>query len=297
MNAFKPYLYLITPPLLWAGNMLVGRAVRDDILPLSLSFGRWVIALAVLLPFAWQIMRRDWPLYRGHWRLVTATAVAGCALFNTLVYTGLHSTSSTNALLLNSCIPVLIMLFGALFYRQALGARQIAGLAVSLVGVAVIILRGQWQNLLLLELNPGDLWVFAAVVCWAFYTLWMKKIPPEINRTGLTAWQILIALPVLLPFWLWEVWHHGLPALSHNALFGLAYVGLLPSVVAYLCYSAAIAHFGPVRAGLSIHLIPVFGSLMAVTLLGERLHAYHLAGIAAIFAGILISSFKKTRPA
>ncbi|WP_338809633.1 DMT family transporter [Neisseria leonii] len=290
MTVFKPYFFLVTPPLLWAGNMLVGRAVRDDILPLSLSFGRWVIALLVLLPFALPHIRRDLPRYRSQWPLIAATAVTGCAAFNTLVYTGLHSTTGTNAILLNSCIPVLILLFGALFYRQPLHGRQIAGLAVSLTGVALIILRADWQNLVRLQFNPGDLWVLAAVVCWALYTLWMKRIDPAVNRTGLTAVQIVIALAVLLPFWLWETARYGLPQPSPDALLALAYVGLLPSVAAYLCYNAAIAHFGPVRAGLSIHLMPVFGTLMAVGLLGETLYAYHLLGIGAIFAGILLSS-------
>ncbi len=289
-SLLKNLPFLITPPLLWAGNVIVARAVRNDIPPLTLSFGRWVISLLILLPFAWAAMRRDRTLYRRHAKLVIGTSLTGIAAFNTLVYTGLHQTTSTNALLLNSCIPVLIMLIGSLFYGQKLNRFQTAGLLLSLLGVLVIILRGQAGNLWALRFNPGDLWVSAAVVCWAFYTLWMRQMPAEINRTGLTAVQIMLGLLVLLPLWLWER-AAGTPVYwNGNALAGLAYVGIFPSVVAYLCYTAAIARVGAVRAGLSIHLMPVFGTLLAVTLLGESLHLYHLAGIAAIFGGILLSN-------
>lgn len=292
-SLFNNLPLLLTPPLLWAGNVIVARAVRNDIPPLTLSFGRWVVSLPILLPFAWAAMRRDRALYRRHARLVAGTALTGIAAFNTLVYTGLHATTGTNALLLNSCIPVLIMLIGAVFYGQPLNRFQVGGLLLSLFGVSVIILRGSMENLWALRFNSGDLWVFAAAVCWAFYTLWMRKIPAAVNRTGLTAVQIMLGLAVLLPLWLWERALGAQIVWNTNALAGLAYVGVFPSVAAYLCYTAAIARLGAVRAGLSIHLMPVFGTLLAVGLLGEKLHLYHLAGIAAVFGGIWLCS-KKT---
>lgn len=291
-SLLKNLPFLITPPLLWAGNVIVARAVRNDIPPFTLSFGRWVISLLVLLPFAWAAVRRDRALYLRHKTVIAATAFTGIAAFNTLVYIGLHTTTSTNALLLNSCIPMLIMLIGVLFYGQRLNRFQTAGLLLALAGVLAVVLQGSLDNLLALRFHKGDLWVFAAVVCWAFYTLWMKRIPEEINRTGLTAVQIMLGLVVLLPLWLWEQaggaavnWHWRTAA-------GFAYVGIFPSVVAYLCYTAAIARMGAVGAGLSIYLMPVFGTLLAVTLLGETLYVYHAAGIAAIFGGILLSNRK-----
>ena len=281
---------LVLPPLFWAGNVIVARAARGDVPPFTLSFGRWVIALACLLPFAWPYLKRDWPLYRQHFRLIMAVALTGVLSFNTLVYSGLHYTTSTNALLLNSGIPVLIMLIGALFYQQKLRPLHILGLTISLAGVLTIILHGEWARLLSLSFNRGDLLVFAAVICWAFYTLLMRRIPVSINRTGLTALTIGIALVFLLPLWLWERSTGALPIWNARAVWSLAYVGLLPSVAAYLLYTQAVARVGAVRAGLSIHLMPVFGTLLAVGLLGESLHSYHLMGIAAIFIGIGLSN-------
>ena len=281
---------LVLPPLFWAGNVIVARAARGDVPPFTLSFGRWVIALACLLPFAWPYLKRDWPLYRQHFRLIMAVALTGVLSFNTLVYSGLHYTTSTNALLLNSCIPVLIMLIGALFYQQKLRTVHMLGLAISLAGVLTIILHGEWARLLSLSFNRGDLLVFAAVICWAFYTLLMRRIPVNINRTGLTALTIGIALVFLLPLWLWERSTGALPIWNARALWSLVYVGLLPSVAAYLLYTQAVARVGAMRAGLSMHLMPVFGILLAVGLLGESLYSYHLMGIAAIFTGIGLSN-------
>ncbi len=284
------FLLLITPPLLWAGNVIVARAVRDDIPPLSLAFGRWLISLLILLPFAWPALRRDWHRYRPHYRLIGLAALSGIAAFNTLVYIGLHTTTSTNALLLNSCIPVLIILIGTLCYRQPMSRWQLAGVLLSLAGVLAIILRGDAANLVALRFARGDLWVFAAVVCWAFYTLWMKQVPSDLNRIGLMALQMMIGLLVLLPFWLWEMAGGVAWRWQSSTVMSLAYVGIFPSLVAYLCYNAAIGRFGAVRAGLSIHLMPVFGTLLAFWLLHERLYAYHAIGIALIVGGILLSN-------
>ena len=283
---------LVLPPLFWAGNFVVGRAVRGDIPPLSLSFGRWAVALAVILPFAWQHMRRDLPLYKQYPAKIVAVSLAGVASFNTLVYMGLHHTTTTNALLLNSCIPVLIMFFGVLFYRQTLLPAQIGGLVLSMSGVLSIILHGEWDNLLAMQFNSGDLIVFAAMICWALYTLWMKTLPTEINRIGLMAVQIIIGLVALTPLWLWETASGAEIVFSPSALLALAYVGLFPSVAAYLLYTMAVEKVGPVRTGLSVHLIPVFGVLLSVLFLSETLHSYHLIGIALIACGLVLSDRK-----
>lgn len=285
------WLIFLIPPLMWAGNVIVARAVRHEIAPISLAAGRWLIALVILLPFVWSAMRRDWPHYRPHRRLIFATALTGIIAFNTFVYIGLHHTTSTNALLLNSCIPILIMLIGAIFYGQKLSLWQIGGLLLSLMGIGTIILQGSWQKLLDLSINMGDLWIFAAVVCWAWYTVWMKKMPAHLDRSGLMATQILIGLIILLPMAFIEQLISNNPLMLNIKLYSaLAYIGIFPSIVAYFCYTAAIMRLGAVRAGLCIHLMPVFGTILAVAFLGEQPQFYHLLGISAIFTGIALCS-------
>lgn len=279
-------LLLVPPPLFWAGNFIVGRAMRGEVPPLSLSFWRWVVALACILPFAWRPLRRDAPLYWAHrWR-VLRISLAGVVAFTSLVYVGLQWTAAANGLLLNSFIPILILLFGALFFGQPLLPRHVFGLALSFSGVLAIVLRGDWARLAALDVSPGDLLVFAAMICWAFYTLWLRGIPPEVDRVGLMAVQALVGLCVLGPLCLIERGFGLAPAWSGESLAALAYLGVFPSVLAYLLYNIGVARVGAARAGLFIHLIPVFGSVLAVAFLHESLHPYHAFGIAAILGGI-----------
>lgn len=283
-------LLLVPPPLFWAGNFIVGRAMRQDVPPLTLSFWRWVIAFVCLLPFALRPMRRDLPRYwQYRWRIVSVS-LAGVVSFNSLVYLGLRSTPASNGLLLNSFIPILIVLFAALFYQQRLQRTQALGLALSFAGVLTIILHGDGSRLAALAFARGDLIVFCAMIAWALYTLWLRGIPADINRIGLMGAQIAIALVILTPLYLWER-ASGLQAhWNLQSVSALAYLGIFPSVVAYLLYNIGVARVGAARAGYSIHLIPLFGVLLAVLFLDESLHLYHLAGIAAIIAGLELAS-------
>lgn len=280
--------FLILPPLFWAGNFVVGKAIHTEIPPFSLAFLRWVIAFLVILPFAWKFIQRDHTLYRQHYGRVLATAIMGVTCFNSLIYKGLHDTSTTNAILLNSCIPVLIILFGRLFYSQKLQGLQSIGLIISLFGVLNIVLQGDLNRLLQLSFNSGDIWVFLAMICWVFYTIWTKSFPSEINKIGLTAVQMLITIIALFPLFLWEYFSQQNMIFNTQSILGLAYVGIFPSVIAYILYTLAIEKVGAVKAGLSIHLIPVFGVILSVGLLGESFQIYHAIGIGLIALGLVL---------
>lgn len=284
-------LILILPPMFWAGNFVVGRAVNGVIPPLTLSFGRWLIALLCILPFAWQTMRRDRLRYLNiRWQLLLISAI-GVGAFNTLIYTGLTTTTATNALLLNSFIPILIVLFGALFYHQHLSLRQGIALLTSFSGVLIIVSQGQWQRLSSLSFSQGDLIIFSAMVCWALYTLWLRRIPADIDRIGLMGMQILIGVILLLPLFVWEYLSgQTIRHFDGEVAAAFAYVGIFPSVLAYLLYNLGVDRAGAARAGLFIHLMPAFGAMLSVLFLGEHLHLYQVFGIGAIFAGIILAS-------
>lgn len=282
-------LLLIFPPLFWAGNFIIGRAVRDTVPPMTLSLWRWVIAMLFILPFAWKYLRRDFHLYRQHKWLIVRLSVVGVVAFTTLVYSGLRETTAANALLLNSFIPVLIAFFGALFYGQKLRGIQNAGLLLSCAGVLVIITHGDSEVLTSLRFSRGDLMVFCAMVSFAFYTLWLRNVPPQIDRLGLMATQIAVALMFLFPLWGLEQ-SQGLTAhWSPVSIAALFYLGIFPSVLAYLLFNLGVARFGAAQAGLCIHLIPVFGAILAVVFLNESFHLYHAAGMAAILLGIRLA--------
>ncbi|MDK2776299.1 MAG: DMT family transporter [Pseudomonadota bacterium] len=287
-------LLLLLPPLFWAGNFIVGRAVRDEIPPVTLSVSRWVVASLVLLPFAWRAMRRDRALYWQHRWLILGISLAGITVFNTLIYLGLQSTPATNGIILNSFIPLLIVLFGALFFGYRIRALQVLGMLVSFAGVLSIVMRGDWQVLTSLSFAHGDLIILGAMACWALYTIGLKEVPSEINRLGLLSVQMAVGLVFLLPFWGWELASGAAPVWNTHSLLSLAYVGIVPSVLAYLLYNACVVRLGPARAGLSVHLTPLFGAVLSVLLLGETIHLYHLAGALLIFTGILLASRQRS---
>ncbi|WP_375749645.1 DMT family transporter [Vibrio sp. HN007] len=282
-------ILLALPPLFWAGNFIVGRSVRGEIPPVSLSFYRWLIAAIILLPFTYQKIKKDWQLYLQSKYLVFISAISGVSAFNTLVYLGLQSTSANNGMILNAFIPLLISVIGTVLFGLRLTTKQWVGVAISLTGVITVITQGEPLSLLSFTFNPGDLTVIAAMFCWAIYTLVLKRLPAEIDRVGLIAVQVLIGLFALLPFYIMETASGIATQWNQHVIFSLVYVGLVPSVLAYLIYSACVERLGPTKAGLSTNLLPVFGILLSALFLGESLYMYQFVGMFMIFIGISLS--------
>ncbi len=282
-------LFFLLPPLFWAGNFIVGRAVRDEIPPVTLSFARWVLASVLLLPFSYKIILNEYREYIHNWRLTLVTSITGFAAFNSLIYLGLQSTPATNGTILNAFIPILISLFGALFFGLSVTWRLGVGILLSLCGILTIVSAGDWNNLLALNINQGDFIIFVAMICWAIYTIGLKQIPPSLNRLGLMSVQMLIAIVILLPFYLWELSTGAEPVWNFHSAMSLLYIGVVPSIGAFLLYMQCVKLLGPAKASLSVHLIPVFGALLSALFLGEFVQMYHLWGIALIFLGITLS--------
>jgi drug/metabolite transporter (DMT)-like permease len=296
-GACGPWVILALPPLLWAGNFVVGRALRTDVPPMTLAFVRHLIALICLSPFAWREIRLDarryWDL---RWQLVR-TALTGLAGFNLLIYVGLRSTTASNALLLNSIIPVLIVLFGGLIYRQRFTGKQAVGMALSCTGVLIIILHGQVSRLVALQFSAGDGIVFLGMVCFALYSIWLRALPGDLKPVGLLGAQLLIAVLFLFPCFIWEYYTGHRAVWTQSSLLGISYIALVASLLATFLYMAGVTRVGPSRAGLFIHLIPVYGALLASLLLGEAIHMYHVAGLTVILAGLVCSNLKSGRGA
>lgn len=288
----SPYLLLSLTSLFWAANWVVGRAMRNDIPPIAMGFWRWAIALLILLPFAAPELRRKWHVVRAHWQVLTLLGLLGAVAFNTLIYVGLQYTEATNGVLFNSISPILVILLSWMVARERISGLQACGVLLSLVGVLAIVARGDTATLAAFHFNRGDLWLIAAQVLWSFYTIVLRRRPPELSAMGFLAAMILVSLPYLLPFYLWEFAERGGFAMTPATVAALAYYGTIPSVVAYLFWNRGVAQVGPNKAALFVHLMPVFGAVLAVIFLGERLYAYHYAGAALIFAGIWLTTRK-----
>lgn len=288
--SISPWLVLVLPPLLWAGNFVVGRAIRTEVPPMTLAFVRHLIAFACLVPFAWPAIRRDAKRFWGlRWQLAR-TAGTGLAGFNLLVYAGLQSTTASNALLLNSMIPVLIVLVGSLFYGQRLSWQRGLGMTLSCVGVVVIIAHGEFSRVLALQFSSGDVIVFLGMMCFALYSLWLRRLPADLSPIALLCVQLAIAVLLLLPGFLWDCATGHQATWVPSSILGVLYVALVASLLATFLYMAGISRVGPARAGIFIHLIPVYGAALSSLFLGEAIHGYHLMGLLVILGGLSLSN-------
>lgn len=285
-----PYLLLVVATLCWAGNFVVGRVVHADIPPIALAFWRWAVAGAALLPFAagplWD--RRSVAL--KHWRLLVVLAATGVVLFHVLVYASLRSTTATNAALIMATLPVIVPVISLLLDGVGVTRRQALGIVTSLIGVAVIIVRGDPAVLAGFRLAPGDLLMLLAVPMWALYTVLLRRLPATLPPLAMLLAITVIGLVLLLPAYVWEFLAVGGIALQPANVVSIAYVGLFASVISYICWNRAVGQVGANKAGQFIHLMPVFSTLLAILFLGEVLQPFHFAGIALIGAGIYLTT-------
>lgn len=286
----SPYLLLSATILFWALNWITGRALRDDVPAYSLAFWRWVSASLLLLPFAWTHLVRGWPAMRRSWRVMLALGVSGTTFGNLCSYMGLKYTTAVSGSILNSFVPVMIIAISWAFFGQRLRASQWAGVAVSLAGVLLIVGRGDPLLILSLSLNVGDLWIFMSMLLWSLYTVCLRWRPPELHPLALLGANAIVGVVAMLPVYLWSLAQGLHITWSAGAVAGLAYVGVFPSLLAYIFWNNAVARVGPNKAGMFMHLMPVFASLLAIAFLGERLRLFHVAGMAMILGGIWLTS-------
>lgn len=287
----RPYLLLTLAVLFWAGNFILGRAFHSEIPPVALAFWRWVGAALLITWPALPHLRRDHESLRHSWPAILLLALLGIAAFNTLAYSGLQYTEAINAFLLQSLMPVLIVLLSFLVFRERVTRMQSLGILVSLSGAVLIIARGDLGVLLSLSVNRGDLLVFSAIACYAGYTVLLRK-RPHVHPLSFICTIFWVGSIILIPVYLWEALTVASLVLTPANLMVIGYVMVFPSIVSYLCYNRGVEVVGANRAGLFIHLMPVFGSTMAVLFLGESFSWYHAAGIMFIGAGIFLATRK-----
>lgn len=288
----RPYLLLALATLFWAGNFVLGRAVSGEVPPVGLAFWRWCGGALVVAAFALPRLRADWPTIRASAGILLLLSLVGIAVFNTLIYTGLRFTTAINALLMQSAQPVVIIIFSFLLFRDTVTPRQIAAVAVSLIGVLVIIARGDPATLGALSLNAGDLIVLVAVFSYAAYTALLRR-RPRVHPLSFLFVTFSLGAAMLLPLYLWESLSGAPMRPTPVTLGAVGYVVLFPAILAYLCYNRGVELIGANRAGHFFHLQPVFGTLLAILFLGEQFEAFHAAGIALIIAGILLATLRR----
>ncbi len=285
---------LVIPPLLWAGNAVVGRMVNGLVPPITLNFLRWAGAFVLLLPLAYAVLRPGSALWT-HWKRYAVLGLLGVGCYNALQYLALKTSTPLNVTLVAASSPVWMLGVGALFFGQAITRRQLLGAVLSIAGVLLVLCRGQWSLLMAVRLVPGDIYVLVATAAWAVYS-WMltqPKDPPEIRGD----WAAFLMAQVVMGLAWSGLFAAGEWALTDAQIqwgwplaAALLYVAVGPAILAYRCWGMGVQRAGPNVAGFFANLTPLFAAVMSAAFLGELPHLYHGLAFALIVGGIVVSS-------
>ena len=294
-NSLKATIVLCFASLFWSGNFVIGRlaSVESLVSPLSLGFYRWVIAFIILTPFCFSRAFKEFPLLKKQPGMIFLIVLTGPTLFNTLVYLGLTATTVINALLIISTTPMLIILLNKLLYRIDANRYQMIGIIISLLGVSYVITKGNYQNIFQSDFYYGDLFILLAVTSWALYSIFLKK-----NETGVSGFSFLyisfgLTVILLFPVYLFDIFIQGnYLKVSQQSLLAIGYTGIFPSIFSYICWNTGVALIGANKSGPYLHLMPVFGGILAFLVFQETLQIYHYVGIVSVIVGIIITNKK-----
>ena len=287
-------LLLTVPPLLWAGNAVVGRLVRELVSPLTLNFVRWVIAFVLLLPLAASVLRSGSPLW-AHWKRYAVLGLLGIGLYNAFQYMALQTSTPINVTLVGSSLPLWMLAVGMLFFGARISTREIAGALLSMLGVLLVLSRGEWRQLIALRLVPGDLYMILGTIAWAFYSWLLARThePKQVRQD----WAAFLMAQLVFGL----AWSGALAAgewtltaahidLGWPLVAAMAFIGVGPAVVAYRCWGTGVQRAGPQAASIFMNLTPLFAALLSAAFLREAPHWYHGVAFLLIVGGIVVSS-------
>ena len=296
-------LLMTMPPLMWAGNAVVGRMLVGHMPPLTLNLVRWVLAAILLAPLGWQALRRLADI-RAAWPYLLAIGCLGVGAYNALLYLALTTSTPLNVTLIAASSPLWMLAVGAVAFGQRVTARQLAGALLSLAGVVLVVSRGSWAALAQAQLVAGDVYILIGAFSWAVYS-WLLVQPPAWLRPPSPAtlqswgWAGLLLVQLLFGLLAAGAAAAGEVALTRTAsidwrnawvLGALLFVAVGPSIVAYRCWGLGVALGGPALAAFFANLTPLFAALLSALLLGEAPHSYHVLAFALIVAGIAVSA-------
>jgi len=284
---WKVYILLLLTTLFWSSNVVIGKAVNQMIQPLELSFWRWFVASILVLPFTYPQLRLDWPKIRQAWPILLLLSFLGVSLFNSILYYSTHSTSATNIALIQTSLPVFVVLLSFLVFKHKANVTMLLGVALGVAGATLVIFKGEWQSVRELQIRSGDVSMLGAVFIYALYSVLLPKAP-KIHPNSLLAITIIFGSLLLLPFYMLSANKSALPVYAANLAWPILYIAIFPSILAYRFWNHGVSQIGASTTGLFICFIPVFTAMIAAVFLDETLYRYHAIGLLLIASGVFI---------
>jgi drug/metabolite transporter (DMT)-like permease len=284
----SPILLLVLTTLIWSGHSVVGRLAVGEVPPMTLTCLRWSVALIPILALAGPSLRRDWPILKANWLYIGAMGALGYTAFNALFYLAAYRTTALNMSILQGAIPALVLIGARVFLGVKVTGAQGVGAALTMLGVVAIAAQGDPARLATFAFNDGDLMMLVAVVLYAGYTVGLRQ-RPQVSGLSMLAGMALAAFITSLPLMIWEIADQGFVFPTGGALLTVLYVSVGVAFASQWFYMRGVELIGPGRAGVFVNLVPVFGAIMAVVLLGEPFAAYHVVALALVVGGIAIA--------
>jgi drug/metabolite transporter (DMT)-like permease len=284
----NPILLLVLTTLIWAGHAIVGRLAVGQIGPMTLVCLRWTFAMIPVLVAARPSLSRDWPALRKSWRYMAVMGACGYTAFNALFYVAAHRTSALNLSILQGAIPALVLIGARFFLGVRFTAAQGLGALITMVGVVTIAAQGDPARLAALSFNAGDVMMIVAVILYAGYTVGLRE-RPRVSPLSLLAGMALAAFVSSVPLMIWEIATGGFVWPTALGLATLLYAALGPAFAAQVLFIRGVELIGPGRTGVFVNLVPVFGAIMAVVILGEPFALYHVLALLLVVGGIAIA--------
>ncbi|CCV10992.1 DMT family transporter [Mesorhizobium sp. STM 4661] len=284
------YLFLLITTLLWGGNSVAGKLAVDHISPMTLVFLRWVLAVLIMLPIGWRTLREDWPVVRRHWLVLAALGASGFTFFNAIFYTALNYTTAINVSIEQAAMPILIIVANFIFFRLRVNWAQIVGVVLTIAGVILTACHGDPRRLLTLELNFGDAIMLVAVILYSGYSVGLR-LKPAMRWQSLMLALSIAALVTSLPFFLWEIAAGKVIVPDARGWAVTIYTAIGASIVSQIFYIRGNELIGANRAGLFINLVPIFGTLLSVLIVGETFHLYQALALLLVLGGISLAEY------
>ncbi|MEO5996153.1 MAG: DMT family transporter [Chitinophagaceae bacterium] len=279
--------------IIWSVNFVIARGISSKVPPLSLNFFRWASASALIFPFAFKSFLAEKELVFKHWKYFFAVSFSCILLFNSMVYIAGHHTTAINlALVGTTSSPIFTIILSAIFLKEAIRPLRILGLLICITGILYLLSQGSFQHLLAFRFSRGDWWILSGAFFFALYTILVKRRPEGISSLVFLFVFILLGAGMLLPLYIWE-YQHAAPIAWNGQLRGvILYLGLGTSIIAYLCWNAAILRIGSSRTGLFGNLMPLFSAFEALLVLNEKIQTVHIISGILVITGLIIANLR-----
>lgn len=289
------YLFALGATAIWSGNFIIARGLSESIPPISLAFWRWTVAVIVFLPFALKPLIAEWNIIKKHIPYLCITSLLGITVFNTLIYFAGHTTTAVNLSLISITFPVFIIILSWMFFGERITAYKGLGILLVVIGVVLLITKGNFLSLLKISFAIGDLWMLLAAITFAVYTILLKRRPENISILAFQLSTFVLGLIFLSPFFIWEYATIPHVGFDPKTVFLILYVGIFASLVAFTLWNKAIVTIGPSKAGMIYYTLPIFSGLSASIFLKENISIIHLYSVLLILSGIFIANYESKK--